>query len=116
MVQKLARYPSINAFFSPSPPFSLSSLTTVEITCNTAMLNALPNCAEVLNTAPANACVSSGNTFVMTINPTVKSASALIGCRSCATKAFAQYVWVGSMTAMRSGERAQKKEVMVTIQ
>lgn len=88
----------------------------VETTCRIAIPSAPPNCADVLNTAPARACVLLGKTSVITISPMVKRALKLTGCRSWATKALPQYGQDGWMTAMSKGEPAQRMEVMVTIQ
>lgn len=113
IAQKLARYPAMRACVSFSCDWSVM---IVEITCRTAIPRALPNCADVLKTAPARAWVLLGNTLVITISPTVKRALKLTGCSSCATKAFPQYGHEGWITAMSKGEPAQRTELMLTIQ
>lgn len=114
MVQKAALYPSNRASEAGRPECCF--VTRVETTCMIAKPIAFPNCDAALKTDPATACLSSGKVSVTTMRPTVKRTSAENGMRTWAKNAAVQYVQVGLIRAMRSGETAVRTEVVTISQ
>lgn len=114
IVQKAARKPASTASGLVGPPFC--SRTCVDTICMMPTQRAWPNCEAVLKTAPARACVLSGNTSEMMMRPTVKRISVLTGLKICAMNALPQYGQLGRAKAMSSGAMAAARDETVTVQ
>ncbi|KAL8802712.1 MAG: hypothetical protein Q9200_006491 [Gallowayella weberi] len=114
--QNAARYPFIKAggaSLSCAGEEAVMSLATRVVRANPTLL---PICDVVWKTPPARPWVFIGNLEVMRRLDMVNIASAPMGFRRIAGKANAQYVAVGCIRAINSGEDQDKMRLRMTIQ